>query len=534
MSADRALVRLAVRSSLRGALAWGVVIGATAGSSAAAYVKAFPDAASRAQLAATTGHDAGLSVLLGSTADIGTVGGYTVYKGFTFLTTIAALWALFAATRLLRGEEDAGRWALVLAGGTRPGRATAATLAGLAAAVALMTLVAAATLAAVGRDASVAIGPAAALRYALSITVVAAVFAGVGALAAQLASDRRTANGLGAVVLVVATVLRMIGDAGTATRWVRWTTPLGWAEAVAPLTRPSPLALVPGLVAAVALAATAVVVAGRRDVGHGVLARHGRPAPPSHLTSTLGFSWHLERTALVAWTLALAASGALLGALAQLTLRPVPGSMGDLLEDLGASGSFAQQYFGVVTLLLATVVALLPAGQLGAAADEERAGRLVHLLVAPVHRARWLGERLGLAAAAIAAGGVLAGVAMWGAARIVGVSAGAADLLGAGASVVPPAWAVLGVGAAWWAVAPRTAAVAVYVGVAWSALVDLLLPMVAGPTADVVERASIFHYVALAPAEPLQPLALAACTAVGLAGALVACRTFARRDLALG
>ena len=67
-------------------------------------------------------------MLLGPVSAIDTVGGYTVYKGFVFLTTIGAIWALLAATRLLRGEEDAGRWQLVLAGSTRAARATAATL----------------------------------------------------------------------------------------------------------------------------------------------------------------------------------------------------------------------------------------------------------------------------------------------------------------------------------------------------------------------------------------------------------------------
>jgi ABC-2 type transport system permease protein len=55
-----------------------------------------------------------------------------------FLTTIGAIGGLLAATRLLRGEEDSGRWQLVLAGGTRASRATLATLAALGAAIAVI------------------------------------------------------------------------------------------------------------------------------------------------------------------------------------------------------------------------------------------------------------------------------------------------------------------------------------------------------------------------------------------------------------
>ena len=66
--------------------------------------------------------------------------GYTVYKCFVSLTTIGSIWALLAATRLLRGEEDVGRWQLTLAGATRPAKSTAATLLALGAAVGVVFL----------------------------------------------------------------------------------------------------------------------------------------------------------------------------------------------------------------------------------------------------------------------------------------------------------------------------------------------------------------------------------------------------------
>ena len=45
---------------------------------------------------------------------------------------LGAVWALLVATRLTRGEEDAGRWELLLAGGTTRGRALSLVMAGLA------------------------------------------------------------------------------------------------------------------------------------------------------------------------------------------------------------------------------------------------------------------------------------------------------------------------------------------------------------------------------------------------------------------
>ena len=138
MSADVAVARRAFRQIWIGATVWALVFGGTIAASALSYVNSFPDAASRRQLLRTTGGDTGLSILLGPISAIDTVGGYTVYKAFVFLTTIGAIWGLLTTTRLLRGEEDTGRWHLVLAGGTRPGRATLATIIALGAAVGIV------------------------------------------------------------------------------------------------------------------------------------------------------------------------------------------------------------------------------------------------------------------------------------------------------------------------------------------------------------------------------------------------------------
>ena len=135
---EAAIARRAFRQVWKGAAVWAVAFGATVAATALSYVNSFPDQASRDQLAASTSGDAGISILLGPVSAIDTVGGYTVYKCFVFLTTIGAIWGLLAATRLLRGEEDAGRWSLVLAGATRAPRATGATLAALGVAVAVV------------------------------------------------------------------------------------------------------------------------------------------------------------------------------------------------------------------------------------------------------------------------------------------------------------------------------------------------------------------------------------------------------------
>ena len=531
-SATFAVARRAFRQVRIGALVCGIAFGATAAASAATYADTFPTLAGRAQLEASTSGDVALSMLVGPASGIGTVGGYTVYKGFVFLTTIGALWALFATTRLLRGEEDAGRWQLLVTGQTDAARIVAATLAALLVAVAVAFMVTAAVVARVGRDPKVSIGLPGALRYSASLALVPAVFVGVGALASQLARTRRGANGLGAVVFALATIVRMVADSSTRLHALRWTTPFGWSELMHPLTQPDLVPLLPALLATAGLAGAASVFAGRRDVGDGVLRRRDRLRyRPTGLGSTFGLALRQDRTVLLAWCTGAAASGLFLGFLSRLTTQSIPDSFQDTLERLGVQGSFTRQYFGVAFLLVATVLALLPASQIGAAAQEELSGRLTHLLVRRPSRVGWLLERLGMAAAAVVVAGLLAGFGAWVGAATQGVPIGFGPLLVAGLNAVPPALVVLGFGSLLFAVVPRFAAAAVYVVVIWSLLVDAIAPLAIGT--KWLAAMSVFHWMPRVPAQTVDTWSTV--LMLGIAGALViaSCEVFRRRDLAV-
>jgi len=79
------------------------------------------------------------------------------------------------------------------------------------------------------------------------------------------------------------------------------------------------------------------------------------------------------------------------------------------------------------------------------------------------------------------------------------------------------------------AVVPRAAVAAVYMVVIWSMLVDLLGSMVGA--LGWAEHLSLVHYMALAPAQDPDPLAVTVAAGRALcAGATV---LFARRDIAL-
>ncbi|MEA2685692.1 MAG: polyether ionophore transport system permease protein, partial [Actinomycetota bacterium] len=382
---------------------------------------------------------------------------------------------------------------------------------------------------AVGRSPDLGFGVGETVLHGLSIAIAPLVFGAVGAVTSQLGRTRRMATGLGIGVFGVTMVLRMIADSGADTRWLLWLTPFGWIELVRPFTVNDPWPLVPAGATVAVLCVTAAVLAARRDAGDGVLAsRDVSPLRPFGLGSPLGLAARLELPLLGAWCAGAAVAAFALGIVAKLTTAAAPGSIGETLENFGVEGSFADQFFGVAFLLVATLVALLPAGQIGAALEEETSGRLVHVLARPTRRAGLLGGRLVLGGSGIVAAGLLAGVAAWLGAKSQGVELDLSTMVGAGLNVVPTALVALGIGAVTLSVAPRAAVRAVYGVVIGSLIVDLVASMVSGLAW--LGHVSLFHYMALAPAQDPDPMTLVVTVIVAGALCILSTILFARRD----
>jgi ABC-2 type transport system permease protein len=331
------------------------------------------------------------------------------------------------------------------------------------------------------------------------------------------------------VVFAVVFVLRMAADVAPSTRWLRWTTPFGWSERIAPLTRNDLGPLGPALVTVLVLCGTAVALSARRDTGVGLLgSRDVARLRRFGLGSAFGLAVRQERATLAAWCTGVFASGLMLGVITKVTTDAVPESFNDTLDKFGVHGSLVRQYLGVAFLLIATIVALLPAGQIGAAADEETSGRLVHVLTRATRRRDWFVGRLVLAAAAIVIAAVLAGFGTWLGAQVQGVHLGLATLIGAGLNVVPVALVALGIGAVVCAIVPRRAASAVYIVVLGSIVVDLSASLVSDLHG--LEHLSLFHYMALAPAAQVSATGIVATTGAGVALCALATWLFCRRD----
>ncbi|QFZ21805.1 ABC transporter permease [Saccharothrix syringae] len=523
------LVRLALRRDRLLLAAWVVALVGITLATTSAVGELYGTAESRVRLGATAGVNPAFLALLGPLHDASTAGGVLAWRWGVFGALLVALMSAFLVTRHTRAEEEAGRLELV-------GSAVVGRHAPLAAAVVTAVLVNALVggLIAVGL---VGLGERAAGSFAFGagFAAVGLVFAGVGAVAAQLPESARAANSAAGAVLGLSYLLRAVGDAAgdRGPTWLTWCSPLGWFEHTRPFAGDRWWVLAVPLGVTALLVATAAVLVTRRDTGGGLVpARLGPAHAPRSLSSAFGLAWRLQRGVLLGWALGLFVLGAVYGAVArgvEEMLADNP-AMRQVIGRLGGSG-------GIVDVYLASILGIVALFGSGFAVQavlrlraEESASRAEPVLATAVRRSAWVGGHVLLAvvgsAAVLAAAGLGAGLVHG--LRVGDVGGQVARLVGASLAHVPAVWVVAGLALALFGLVPRLATAS------WAVLVAFLVLGQLGPLLELDPWAmdlSPFTHVPKVPgaevtAAPLLWLALVAAglVAVGFAG-------FRRRDV---
>lgn len=522
----RAVTGVAVRQIRRGALLVLVVVAGLSALVAVQYRQVFAGAFDSASLRALAANPA-IRVLFGEPVALDDPGGFTVWRTGTSVAVLTGLWALLTATRVTRGEEEAGRWDLLLSGRLSPRSVVARHLAVLAGAALSVGVALAAAMLLAGA------APGGSLRYGAAIGLLGVSYAGLGMLTAQLAADRPTASGLAAATLAGALLLRMVADGVAALHWLRWATPFGLLAEVQPYAanRSAPLVL---LAAAAALpSGLALVAAGRRDIGAGLIpSRDTRPPRTRLLRSLPRFAVRRSLRSLTGWAIGFGAYFLLIGLLADsltgfLTDNP-------RYADLAAQAGFAELgtvegYVAALFSLLAIPVGVYAAARIATDAADESARRLTPLLGLPVSRIRWAGTEAGVTAAACTLLAVVAGVAAWAGTALVGAPLGLTDALAGALNALPTAMLSLG-------------AALLALGCAPSAVLPVgALPSAGGYLLQVfaltfdwpawIRQLSPFSHVATVPARPADWPGAAGILAVAALLATLGIARYSRRDL---
>ena len=408
-----AVTRHAFREIRRGAL---VVALAGAGMSAVVAVQyrtMFAGTLDSTAVRALAANPA-IRVLFGPPVALDDVGGFTVWRTGAGVQILLAVWALLAATRITRGEEDAGRADLLLAGRLRNSDLVTRRLG----AVAGGTLATAAAL----LVAMLATGtqPAGALVYTAGVLGTGLTFAAAGTLAAQVLPNRGAATGAAVALLVVDVLLRMLSDlsgGGTPLAWLAWLTPFGLTVRTAPYADNRVTPLVVLITVAALLAAAAIATARHRDVGGALVAVRTTRRPRVRLLGSLtGFAIRRALRPTTGWVLGVAAYFLFVGALATSILQFLQDNprFADLATTAGfphlqTAPGLAAAMFG----LLAIPAGLYAATRIAALAADETSRRWTTVLALPITRTRLAATEAATTAAGILTLAVVAGLALW-------------------------------------------------------------------------------------------------------------------------
>lgn len=524
--AGRAVTRLAVRQVRRGTL---IVAAVSTGMStlvAAQYQSTFSGELDQGALRALAQNPA-IRVLFGTPVALDDPGGFTVWRTGTPVLVLAGVWIMLTAIRITRGEEEAGRWNLLLSGPIRAVDVVWRCLLAVAGAAVIISAGVGLGLMAAGTD---VVG---ALTYTACILGVTLTFATAGSMAAQVMPSRTSAVGLAVGFLACALLGRMLSDGVASLAWTAWLSPFGLVARVAPYAdnRVAPLLVLACF--ALVFGVAAAVAAGGRDIGTGLLTLSTRRRPRIWLLGSIkGFAARRALRPATAWVAGMATYLLIIGA--------VIASILDFFEEnprfaeLAAAAGFAglnsaEGFAAAIFSLMSIATGLYAATRLAAFVNDETARRWTMSFAAPLARTQLLGTEIAVTASGLVALHAVAAAAMWSGAALTGAPLSLSDALAGALNTAPIAWLSLGAAALGVGCLPSMVAAVGALPVVGGFLLNVIGESTHAP-AWVMDLSPFVHVAAVPSVSPNLP-ATGALLAVGAALITIGLAGYRHRDL---
>jgi ABC-2 type transport system permease protein len=446
LAPGRAVSRLAVRQLRSGAVVVALICGGMSALVAGQYqqIGGLLDESGMRALA----ENPAVRILSGPPVALDDPGGFTVWRIGIPVSVLASGWIMLAATRITRGEEDGGRWDLLLAGRLRMADVVVRCLGALVGSATLIGVAVAAGLLAARTELTGAV------IHSAGITGVALTFATTALLAAQVMPKRSAATGLTVAALGVGLLLRMIADGSHQLAWLAWATPFGLTTRAAPYADNRIVPLIVLGAFPIVLAGAALVAARHRDLGDGIVAvPESRPPRTRLLQSIGGFALRRAGRTTLGWATGIAASFLVVGALLASILELF--QTNPRFAELAAAAGVALSVNVVAATLfslLAVPTGLYAAMRLAAMVADERAGRWTLLFAEPISRIRLVSAEIMVTVGGVVALHCSAAVAVWSGAKITGAPLQLTDSLAGALNSLPVALLAAGgaaVGVGW-------------------------------------------------------------------------------------
>ncbi|MEE3849272.1 ABC transporter permease [Gordonia sp. LSe1-13] len=480
----------------------------------------------RTELQLGPGSNPAFRFLLGELTHVEPTAALVSWRAGLFLIAALGVCAAVMTVRQTRKEEELGRTELVRAGAVGSLAPVAA-----AACVALIFTVAVALsmsliLVPMGATASNAVAVFA--QYAA--TGAAAV--GVALVAAQVATTAHIANLTASSVLLLGYLLRGAADATDGWDWLRWLSPVGWAEEIDPFGADNLLPAMLSLTVFVLGLCVAGWMAMTRDLGAGLIAPRPGPAASSRLSTIEALGARLSLPLLVSWV-----GGIVLYSIVIGFMQP---SVEELAQGNEQFDQIMRAALGDATL--STLFGMTMLGFLAVAAGawgvnlaerlraEEAANRAEVVLTTPTSRTRYYVTYVGIAAVgaitmmAVAAVGMVIGSGLAGG----GWATPAANAAQTAAAQIPAVLVVVTLAIALYAIRPALA----HLG--WMVVIGSLL---LGPLSGMfdlpqwVSDLSPFTHTPLVPVDPIQWTPIVVMLCVAAAFVTIGWARFRRRQI---
>lgn len=532
MKTTRALIYLGFRQTRKGAVILALLIAFMVGVQGTAYVASYTDQSSRDAFAKTLESAPALGILYGEPQHINTPSGYMVYRSVPFMTLIASIWALMATTKLLRGQEEDGRTEILLAASTTAGKTTASLLVGFFLSLLCSFIISTVLLWAVGQVPNVDFTFKNAWLSAAAIFLPALLFGALGAVVSQLSIARRRALYYGFFFIVASFALRAIGNTVSDLHWLKKLTPLGWSDLLSPAFASHPLWLIPPLIVTAILIPIALVLVARRDYGEGILQESTTVRPRYFLLGSYNrLAIRQNFPIFLSWgAIAMFVSGliAAISSVATQALRDSQ-SLNTAVNRLGQAADLQVAFIGSGLVFTTLVFMIMVSVAISTIRSVEAKQYLDNLLVQPIRRTNWLAGRAAIIVAATILISILGGVITWSVAQHIGVSLELGNFLLVSIALSGTAIFLTGLGLLLYGLAPRFAAIGMYIVILWSFTVDLVSSVV--DINDLLLKSSLFHYISASPTNPPDWKTFIWLVSLGAIMGLIGCITFTKRDI---
>jgi ABC-2 type transport system permease protein len=453
-----------------------------------------------------------------------TVAAVVMNETSLWLFIAAAVMSVFMVVRHTRTEEEAERAELVRAAPVGRHAALASAMIGT---LVVNTAIAAGHVVVLLAFGLPTIGS---LAFGASMVGVGMVFAGVAAVAAQVASGSRAALAAGGLAVGVAFVLRAIGDVGNGL--LSWASPVGWAQSIRAYADERWWVLVLPVTATLVLVVAARALQDHRDYGSGLVAqRGGRPEATAQLSTALGLAVRLQRGSLVGWAIGLGALAFFYGLVADQAEQIIEDNpdMADFFAQLGVA-SVTDAFLSTAMLIMTLFATGFTVSSVLRLRSEEVSGRVDPVLATPVGRRRWAWSHLLVALAGTVVLAFVCGASMGaGAALVLGETSRIGDLTAAGLVMVPAMWLLAGATLLIYGLLPR------WSFGAWALVAWVFVAAMFGSLLDLPQwllNLSPFQHVPALPAASMSWPPVVVLTAIAAALIAAGLAALDRRDMA--